>query len=137
MLIVLLHASTPAGCKMGVEQGSGQQGIPWAPCGSEWLHCLWCVQTQWTSSVPNCMPGHSWLVCGRPKGLLLTVIFRDNKMTHAVGFLSPVLSVPFPMVTVDQGKRSSLPCVLEARLLPLLSLYQEMGKHVCTLNKDV
>lgn len=83
------------------------------------------------------MPGHSWLVCGRPKGLLLTLIVGDNEVTHAVGFLSPVLSVPFPMVAVDRGKLSTLPCVLEALLLPLLSLHQEMGKHVCTLNKDV
>ena len=83
------------------------------------------------------MPGHSWLVCGCPKGLLLTLIVGDNEMTHAVGFLSPVLSVPFPMVAVDRGKLSALPCVLEALLLPLLSLHQEMGKHVCTLNKDV
>lgn len=83
------------------------------------------------------VPGHSWLVFGRPKGLLLTLIVGDNEMTHAVGFLSPVLSVLFPMVAVDRGKLSALPCVLEARLLPLLSLYQEMGKHVCTLNKDV
>lgn len=83
------------------------------------------------------MPGHSWLVCGRPKGLLLTLIVGDNEMTHAVGFLYPVLSVPFPMVAVDRGKLSALPCVLEALLLPLLSLHQEMGKHVCTLNKDV